>query len=77
MDDCYSELSRNGDPLEELLSVVPWCSFRSRLETALRRDKKNATVGGRPPFDAVLMFKNSKSSCHLNDKSFKVHRINP
>lgn len=56
LDDCYAELSRNGDPLEALETAVPWESFRYRLNKALKRSEKNA-AGGRPPFDCVLMFK--------------------
>lgn len=56
LDDCYAELSRNGDPLESLEGAVPWETFRYRLNKALKRAGKNAS-GGRPPFDPVLMFK--------------------
>lgn len=56
LEDCYAELSRNGDPLEELAAVVPWGSFAYRLNKALKRTDVNP-LGGRPPFDAVLMFK--------------------
>ena len=45
----------NGDPLESLASHVPWAAFRSAVERVLRRSKRKQ--GGRPPFDAVLMFK--------------------
>ena len=51
----YDALSHNGDPLESLASHVPWEEFRSALEPVLRRSKRKQ--GGRPPFDAVLMFK--------------------
>lgn len=51
----YDALSHHGDPLEALASHVPWTAFRPALETVLRRSKR--TQGGRPPFDAVLMFK--------------------
>lgn len=56
LDDCYKELSRNGDPLEGLNAVVPWEAFRYRLNKALKRAEKNSACG-RPPFDCVLMFK--------------------
>ena len=56
LEDCYAELSRNGDPLVSLASAVPWEAFRYRLNKALKRPDKNA-AGGRPPFDCVLMFK--------------------
>jgi hypothetical protein len=51
----YDALSHNGDPLESLAFHVPWEELRSALETVLRRSKRKQ--GGRPPFDAVLMFK--------------------
>jgi len=51
----YDALSHNGDPLEALAFHVPWAKFRPTLERVLRRSKR--TQGGRPPFDAVLMFK--------------------
>ena len=51
----YEALSQNGDPLDALAFHVPWESFRPALVTVLRRSKRNK--GGRPPFDAVLMFK--------------------
>lgn len=56
LEDCYAELSRNGDPLEGLNEAVPWEAFRYRLNKALKRAEKNP-AGGRPPFDCVLMFK--------------------
>lgn len=49
------ELSKNGDPLEKFNKYVPWEEFRSKLEVI--RKKRNGNVGGRPPFDVVLMMK--------------------
>jgi len=49
------ELSRKGDPLESLNTVIDWEQFRAILHKALRRGKKQST--GRPPFDAVLILK--------------------
>jgi IS5 family transposase len=51
----YDALSLNGDPLESLAAHVTWAEFRPALEKVLRRSKRKQ--GGRPPFDAVLMFK--------------------
>lgn len=53
--DRYEALSRFGDPLENLHKMVPWTTFRKPLKKALNR-KKNG-LGGRPPFDDILMFK--------------------
>ena len=51
----YQALSQHGDPLDALAYHVPWETFRPTLEAVLRRSKREK--GGRPPFDAVLMFK--------------------
>jgi len=51
----YEALSQNGDPLDALAVHVPWEAFRPSLDSVLRRSKRKK--GGRPPFDAVLMFK--------------------
>jgi transposase, IS5 family len=48
-------LSAAGDPLERLSGVVDFELFRAELETALKRSDR--AKGGRPPYDAVLMFK--------------------
>jgi transposase len=44
-----------SDPLERLAKVVDFELFRTDLEAALARS--NRAKGGRPPYDAVLMFK--------------------
>lgn len=49
------ELSEAGDPLERLLAVVDFEVFRGDLDAALRRSDRRK--GGRPPLDAVMMFK--------------------
>lgn len=51
----YDALSQKGDPLEPLAQHIPWPRFRKTLEKNLGRSKREK--GGRPPFDAVLMFK--------------------
>jgi transposase, IS5 family len=48
-------LSAAGDPLERLAGVIDFEVFRRDLETALSRSDRSK--GGRPPDDAVLMFK--------------------
>jgi transposase, IS5 family len=48
-------LSAAGDPLERLASVVDFELFRPELEAALGRGDR--AKGGRPPYDAVLMFR--------------------
>jgi len=51
----YETLSQHGDPLERLAQHIPWARFRPTLEKTLRRSQRKK--GGRPPFDAALMFK--------------------
>ena len=51
----YAALSAAGDPLERLALVIDFERFRPELETALARSDR--AKGGRPPYDAVLMFK--------------------
>ena len=48
-------LSRKGDDLERLATVVDFELFRDELERAVPRADRSR--GGRPPFDHVLMFK--------------------
>src|SRR5512138_2647398 len=54
-DERLKVLSAAGDPLERLAAVVDFELFRGELETALERSDRSK--GGRPPYDAVLMFK--------------------
>jgi len=55
VDERYASLSAAGDPLERLRAVVDFELFRGELDTAL--DRSDRARGGRPPYDAVLMFK--------------------
>ena len=55
LSDRYSLLSDGGDPLERLSQIVVFEEFRPLLEDALER--KDRSLGGRPPMDAVMMFK--------------------
>lgn len=48
-------LSDAKDPLVRLSRLIEWEQFRPVLEGALRKESKG--VGGRPPFDYLLMFK--------------------
>ncbi len=48
-------LSASGDPLEQLRAVVDFEAFRAELKAALPRGDRSR--GGRPPYDAVLMFR--------------------
>ncbi len=48
-------LSASGDPLERLRAMVDFEAFRAELEAALPRADRSRR--GRPPWDAVLMFR--------------------
>lgn len=51
----YAALSAAGDPLERLALVIDFELFRAELDATL--DRSDRAKGGRPPYDAVLMFK--------------------
>jgi len=54
--DRLEELSKIGDPLERLNTIIDWETlFRKPLEKVFKHDPKGP--GGRPPFDNVMMFK--------------------
>lgn len=55
LQDRFSKLDRLGDPLKALNAVVDWSVFEPILAKGLAKDKKSNA--GRPPFDALLMFK--------------------
>ena len=55
IDERYTALSAAGDPLQRLASVVDLEVFRPVLDAALARSDRSK--GGRPLYDAVLMFK--------------------
>ena len=54
-DERLKALSQSGDPLERLKKAVDFEQFRAELDKALARSDR--AKGGRPPYDAVLMFK--------------------
>lgn len=47
-------LSKLGDPLEKANEMINWEMFRMTIEKAIRKDMSK---GGRPPYDAVMMYK--------------------
>ena len=53
--DRLAGLSKTGDPLERLTALVDFEIFRPELDRVLSRSDRSK--GGRPPTDAVLMFK--------------------
>lgn len=55
LDARYAALSAAGDPLEKLNALINFEIFRPALGSALQRS--DGSKGGRPPMDAVMMFK--------------------
>lgn len=55
LDERYAALSAAGDPLEKLNALIDFEIFRPALDAALQRS--DGSKGGRPPLDAVMMFK--------------------
>src|SRR3546814_15541868 len=55
LDERYAALSAAGDPLEKLGALIDFELFRPDLDAALQRS--DGSTGGRPPLDAVMMFK--------------------
>jgi IS5 family transposase len=53
--DRLQELSRLGDPLEKLNMHIKWEGLRGLLTKVLKKEAHG--LGGRPPFDYVMMFK--------------------
>lgn len=54
-DDRLKELSKSGDPLEQINKAVDWDIFRPRLEIIREKDRKSNA--GRKAYGVVLMFK--------------------
>jgi len=49
------KLSEMGDPLEKVTAAVEWEKFRPILNTVFQKEERG--LGGRPPWDYLLMFK--------------------
>ena len=52
---CLRKLSKLGDQLEKLDSVMEWRIFENTLNRVFMKEHKNA--GGRPPYSYLLLFK--------------------
>ena len=54
----YATLDAKHDPLVKINAVVPWETFRSRLEKVWRKPpEQRKSDAGRKPWDAIVMFK--------------------
>ena len=51
----YEKLGQTRDFLKRINTIVDWEAFRPLLDASLKRSDRKA--GGRPPHDAVLMFR--------------------
>ena len=53
----YEQITKLGDPLEKLNSIMEWEMFRAKLTKVCQ--KEDYTKGGRPPIDVIIKFKAS------------------
>ena len=51
------KLTKLGDPLQKLNDFIDWRIFEIPLNEVFKKDEKDISKGGRPPFDKLLMFK--------------------
>jgi len=51
------KLAEKGDPLAKLDNVMNWELFRPILENVFKAQEKDASQGGRPHYDYIMMFK--------------------
>jgi IS5 family transposase len=56
-DNRLERLSKMGDPLEKLSKTIDFEQFRPIIEATGSKKNKDPKKGGRPPFDAILMWK--------------------
>jgi IS5 family transposase len=57
-DDRLKRLSAMGDPLEKIAGTINFEIFRPLIEEALKKNSQERKhAGGRPPYDAVMMYK--------------------
>lgn len=55
LDERYTKLSKQGNPLEALDAAIPWSAFRPILKKSQKRVRKSNA--GRKPYDVIVMFK--------------------
>jgi hypothetical protein len=70
LDERYAALSAASGSLERLALVVDFALLRGELDAVL--DRSDPARGGRPPYDAVLMFKILLGSLQARDHSAPV-----
>lgn len=57
LDNRYAAISKSGDPLERLNTVIDWELFRPVLQKLDENEEARKSNAGRKPTDRVLMFK--------------------
>ena len=72
--DAYQRLDRLGDPWVALNELVDFEAFRAILEDCWRPADAEPSKGGRPPYDAILMF---KLLCNLIGQDTRVKKSYP
>lgn len=55
LEERYTKLSKQGDPLEALNTAISWSTFRPILKKLQKRTRKSNA--GRKPYDVIVMFK--------------------
>ena len=72
--EAYQTLDRLGDPWAALNELVDFEAFRAILEDCWRPAEQQPAKGGRPPYDATLMFKLLLvgRKCGLSDEKLEV-----
>ena len=72
--DAYQKLDQLGDPWAALNQLVDFEAFRDILEECWHPAEAESAKGGRPPYDAVMMFKLLLvgRKCGLSDEKLEV-----
>ena len=72
--EAYQNLDQKGDPWKALNELVDFEAFRAILEDCWRPAAMEPAKGGRPPYDAVLMFKLLVvgRKCGLSDEKLEL-----
>ena len=72
--DAYQKLDQLGDPWAALNQLVDFEAFRDILEECWDPAEAESAKGGRPPYDAVMMFKLLLVGlkCGLSDEKLEV-----
>ena len=68
----YATLDARHDPLVKINAVVPWETFRSRLENVWRKPaNKRQSNAGRKPWDAIALRQAQDVQSHHSVRSLQ------